>query len=195
MNDQTDAGNLSATNNTANAGGAPAAQADPAAAKPQATLDNAAGTTKPPASADAAKASGTTSRANLNDGKINPITGRPFGEARQPLAPNSSGKVNPATGRPFNDPGPQSQAGSAHVNPGLSTDAGKIAQHEQVDRENAKRNEANEPGHQKNMDAIDRAHAEGAERQEKAHAPPTGKQRDENTPRIDPVTGAKTWTL
>lgn len=194
MNDQTDAGNLAKTNNTENAGGAPAAQADPAA-KPQATLDNAAGTTKPPASADAAKAAGSTSRANLNDVKINPITGRPFGEAR-PLAANSSGKVNPATQtRPASDPGPQSQAGSAHINPGLSTDAGKIAQHEQVDRENAKRNEANEAGHQKNMDAIERAHAEGAERQEKAHAPPTGKQRDENTPRIDPVTGAKTWTL
>jgi hypothetical protein len=191
MTEQTDAANLAATNNTGNAnpsGAAPAAKpaVDPNAGK---TLDNAAGTMKPPATqtADAAKASQSTSRANLNDGKASPL--------RDALAAHqapATGRINPATGRPFNDPGPQSQAGSAKVNAGLSTDAGKIAQHEQVDKAKAKLNDANQEGHDKNMEAVQKAHEAGAERQEKAGAPPTGKQRDENTPHID-AAGNKTW--
>ncbi len=72
-----------------------------------------------------------------------------------------------------------------------------LQQHEQVDRENEQRNEANREGHDRNMA---RAQTEAEEAQARtAHANdsranhvPTGKQRDRNTPRVNPD-GSKVW--
>lgn len=67
---------------------------------------------------------------------------------------------------------------------------GKIAQIANVRDENERRNEANLEGHEKNMQRI----ADDAERGHEAYRkePPTGMQRDENTPTILPD-GRKVW--
>lgn len=110
-------------------------------------------------------------------------------------APAADGNhIDPKTGNVVPSAA-KGQPGTAHVVQGISTDAGKIAQHDQIMQQQKARDKANEEGHAKNVAADEKAHAEGAEKAEKAGAPPTGKQRDVNTPIIDPVTGAKKWPL
>jgi hypothetical protein len=204
MTEQTDAANLAATGNIS---AASTGNAAPAAK----TLDTTAGTMKPAAPNAAAEAAAqaaqqksnpaagsTTHVDNLHDtGHIDPKTGKTFAQER--AAPSfgnkgPDGKLIPAS--PAAKPAPASGAAVSQnkltVNPGLSTDAGKLAQHAQVDAANEKRNAANEEGHEVNMKKAHDLAAQGQERAEKAGAPPTGKQRDENTPTIL-ADGTKVW--
>lgn len=83
-----------------------------------------------------------------------------------------------------------------HVNNPRAPEA-VAKQHELVDKLKEDRNEANRPGHEKNMERLEHEAQEAQARTEHAHDPranhvPTGKQDNRNTPRID-ADGTKHW--
>lgn len=183
MTEQTDAANLAATGNT----GAAAAQSGAAGADPAAkTLDTASGGLPKPTPVDPANkpnpAPGSTTHVdNLKD--------KPAPQKAQP----GDEHIDPKTGKTFGSERVAAQAQSkVAVEPGLSTSAGVLAQHEKVNAENEKRNAANEEGHAVNMEREAKLAQDAADRTEKAPAPTTGKQRDENTPTVL-KDGTKVW--
>lgn len=181
---QTDAANLQAAGQTPDPA-AKAAAPDPAkeAAKEPASKEPAAKEPDP-----AAKAPEPAKTRTIED--VARDAGVNLDKRADAPKDEKIGTEDPAQLEPFGrDRSADGVRDGSSVVDGTSTDA-KLRQIEQVGRDQEKLNRDNREGHELNMEAIER---EGERAQDaRQDGPPTGKEDNRNTPRID-KTGRKVW--